>query len=359
MRFGYKTVSQMKVTARSAASSEAAIYESSDNTGYSFSSNNINTSTVIKRSVVSPGATSTNIVYTAYVPPGPVSYNASILVVAGGASGAGGSSSSQGGGGGGAGGLIYAASVPMIKGCCQYTVCVGAAGGTPSTVKNDGLNGSSSCFGTLISTVGGGGGGAVGHCALAGCSGGSGGGGYPSGSGYNLLQYCFTGGGGGGTPGQGFRGMGGGGGGGAGGTGIDTCPNTPSASVANGGDGLCYFGNYYAGGGASGQQCTTPTYISGNCAGIGGLGGGGGGGAGGAGGTAPANTGGGGGGGSGCVAPAGTFGGGGGSGIVIVGYAAPAVIGSGGSITCSSVTCNGITCCYWCHVYTTSGCYCS
>ena len=357
MRFGYKTVSQMKVTARSAASSEAAIYESSDNTGYSFSSNNINTSTVIKRSVVSPGATSTNIVYTAYVPPGPVSYNASILVVAGGASGAGGGSSSSGGGGGGAGGLIYAASVPMIKGCCQYTVCVGAAGGTPSTVKNDGLNGSSSCFGTLISTVGGGGGGAAGHCSLGGCSGGSGGGGYPSGSGYNLIQYCFIGGGGCGTPGQGFRGINGGGG--ARGTGIDTCPSTPSASVANGGDGLCYFGNYYAGGGAAGQQCTTPTYASGGCAGIGGLGGGGGGGAGGGGGTAPANTGGGGGGGSGCVAPAGTFGGGGGSGIVIVGYAAPAVIGSGGSITCSSVTCNGITCCYWCHVYTTSGCYCS
>jgi len=328
----------MKVTARTAASSEAAIYESSDNSGYSITSNNINTSTVIRRVAVSPGATSTNIAYTAYVPPGPVSYLACYLVVAGGGGGGGNN-------GGGAGGVLTG-TVPMIQGCCQYPVYIGA-GGANGIAGNgtNGFNGNNSCLGSIAVTCGGGAG--YGNNSpggpVCGCCGGSGGGGCQTIGISNVNNNAI--------PGQGYHSIGRGGGG-AGGTSAD-CVGT-YVCFANGGPGIYspISGSCTAYGGGGGGFCAPGT------SGPGGVGGGGN-----SAGPVPATNGfpgcqntGGGGGGDYCLD---CIPGCGGSGIVIVAYTAPASIGTGGTLSCYSCTCNGITCCYWVHTFTSSGCYCS
>ena len=238
---------------------------------------------------------------------GATTVTASYLQVAGGGGGG-----YNNGGGGGAGG--YLTGTTSLTTTLSYTVIVGA-GGTGTALS--GTQGSSSQFGTLTASVGGGygGGNAVGG------SGGSGGGG--GGAGTNA--------GGAGTSGQGNAGAAassrGGGGGGAG----------AAATTISGANGLASSisgtSTYYAGGGA------------GNEGGSGGLGGGGASPSGGspAASAGTANTGGGGGAWNGGGAAAGSNGG---SGIVIISYAGAQQFG-GGVVT--SVGGNTI------HTFLTSG----
>jgi hypothetical protein len=252
--------------------------------------------------------------------------SASYLQVAGGGGGAGGS----GGGGGGAGG--YLTGTTTLNTTQSYTVIVGSGGvAGASSASAIGTNGSSSQFGTLTASVGGGTGGS--YPNGVGTAGGSGGGGaYSSGAG------------GAGTSGQGYAGGSGasastrsqGGGGGAGAVGANGVGNV---SGGNGGVGLASSisgtSTYYAGGGGGGSETVT-----------GGTGGNGGGGAGAFLGTSngisgTANTGGGGGGGySTSVA------GNGGSGIVIISYLGAQQFG-GGVVTSSGG--------YTIHTFNTSG----
>ncbi len=225
------------------------------------------------------------------------------LVVAGGGSG-------QNGGGGG-GGLIYNSSFFITLGS-TYTITVGAGG-------SGGAQGSNSVFNT-VTAIGGGYGSAINYPNPGtGGNGGSGGGGsppyrtdngppgpggkgvYPGSTYISDTRQGYDG----GQSDVAYRSVGaywlGGSGGGAGGPGEAPTYLAPWAVYdANGGPGLSYFGTYYAGGGAGGDNNTGVT-----TKGIGGLGGGGN--------TANSgtvNTGGGGGG----------DGGNGGSGVVIVRY---------------------------------------
>lgn len=225
------------------------------------------------------------------------SMNVEVVVVAGGGGGAG-SGWDVGGGGGGAGGLLHNA-IYSVTGSIAVTVGEGGAGS--SEAYGWGANGENSVFGTNTAVGGGGGGGyeKIGH------DGGSGGGGGKSTSKAGGI----------GTVGQGHNGgaseplnshawMGGGGGGGAG---EDGANGTEPSIGGDAGNGLEYFGSYYAGGGGGGAK---------SVAGHGGLGGGADGRA--ANGTANSgtpNTGGGGGGAKGVGS-----GGNGGKGIVIIRY---------------------------------------
>ncbi len=169
-----------------------------------------------------------------------------VLVVAGGGGG-GYAPGPQVAGGGGAGGVIYApvAFTPTGgNGSGSYTVTVG--GGGAGSPNGSGSNGSDSSFTSLTTATGGGRGGGAPN--QAGGPGGSGGGSpsvYPSA--------------GAGTPGQGFDGgspdspatgnrMGGGGAGGRS-TNQISYPTGEVYGISNGGIGVSYFGNTYAGGG--------------------------------------------------------------------------------------------------------------
>jgi hypothetical protein len=169
-----------------------------------------------------------------------------VLVVAGGGGG-GWSPGPQVAGGGGAGGVIYspvAFSPTGGNGSGSYTVTVGGGGaGSPS---GSGTNGSDSSFIGLTTAIGGGRGGGAPN--QPGGPGGSGGG-APS-----VVPSA-----GAGTPGQGFDAgspdspatgnrMGGGGAGGRS-TNQISYPTGEVYGISNGGIGVSYFGNTYAGGG--------------------------------------------------------------------------------------------------------------
>ena len=245
-------------------------------------------------------------------------------------------------GGGGAGGLIFT-SASMNSG--TYAVTVGS-GGAGSTGGGGGTNGGNSVF-NGSTAIGGGGGG---DNTIAGKSGGSGGGG----------SNGTTG--GSGTSGQGNKGGNqgtgccnpyGGGGGGAGAAGA----NTVNSAGSNGGIGSAYsitgVSKYYAGGGGGGIGDNTTNFYSG------GLGGGGKGGLSSSpytGGNGTANTGGGGGGGGAYNSSSGN-GGAGGSGVVIIRYASPTALATGGTITSYTADgtngTNGVV--YQVHTFTSSG----
>ena len=229
---------------------------------------------------------------------------------------AGGGGGGSNGGAGGAGGLVSGIN-SIISVATAYPIVIGGGGAastSPGTYKS-GSNGSDSTFTGQTTAVGGGfGGGADGNGTGLGGPGGSGGG---NGWGLSNPGVAPTG-----TSGQGNSGGGGGpdgtlggSGGGAGGAGVSGTLTPGGILGANGGVGLSFTlaspsPTFYAGGGASGGQTSSPTNPTG---------GSGGGGAGGfspsaAGGAGSANTGGGGGGGGG----ANGLGGAGGSGIVIV-----------------------------------------
>lgn len=218
--------------------------------------------------------------------------NCDVLVVAGGGGGGG----TYYGGGGGAGGYIYQSghTIPTTS----FTVTVGA-GGSSTTARSRGTNGTDSIFNNLTAVGGGTGGNDTNTIGLSGGSGG--------GTSYNNTNIAS------GTAGQGHAGGGGttnaGGGGGGGGAGGAGAGNNGRGVNRNGGVGLqnsiTGVATYYAGGGGGSDDSNSP--------GQGGLGGGGNGRPdnGTTGGTpAQQNTGGGGGGGN-----------AGGSGIVIVRFA--------------------------------------
>jgi len=228
---------------------------------------------------------------------------ASYLVVGGG-----GGAGSAFGGGGGAGGLL--SGTVTLASSTTYTVTVGAGGaGANGSI---GIQGSSSQFGTLTASIGGGGGGAGG----AGGSGGSGGGAGSYGGAPTFTAASGTSGqgnAGGQNTGSANYGTGGGGGAGAvGGTGTTTVNGDGGVGVASSitGSSVTYAG----GGGAAGGL----GFIA-----LAGAGGAGGGGAGGSVGTSwigvsgTANTGGGGGAGA-YSGSAWQTGGAGGSGVVIL-----------------------------------------
>lgn len=186
-----------------------------------------------------------------------------VLVVAGGGQGGG-----QVGGGGGAGGLVYASSYSVIGGT-PISVTVGRGGTTqfnygarvvngqnsPRNWNNQrGSNGNNSVFGN-ITAFGGGGGGAYAGDDVNSSSGGSGGGGGGSGTNAGASSTQTSNGGG---IGYGFAGgagisgaWAGGGGGGAGSVGANATANTGGV----GGDGLQFFGSWYA---AGGSGCSSP-----------------------------------------------------------------------------------------------------
>jgi hypothetical protein len=162
------------------------------------------------------------------------SLTADVLVVAGG--GAGGESYGAGGGGGG---LTYLTGQSLTT--TPITVTVGAGG------VNNSTNGSNSSFGATT-TIGGGLGGGTGHSnGNAGGSGGGGGFSYPSTVGAGGAGTAGQGYAGGNAAGPGYPNMGLGGGGGAGSAGS---PGTAGGVGGAAGNGLLYFGTYYAGGGA-------------------------------------------------------------------------------------------------------------
>jgi hypothetical protein len=261
------------------------------------------------------------------------------LIVAGGGGGG-----YRHGGGGGAGGVLYS-SATLNSGTYSVTVGLGGAGSTVQA--GGGANGGASIFNGVTATGGGGGG----DNTYAGKSGGSGGGG----------SNGTTG--GSGTSGQGNKGGDqnngngccfgfGAGGGGAAAAGA----NTTGSAGSNGGDGSVYsitgVSKYYGGGGGGGNENNATPYT-------GGLGGGGLGGVNVSpytGGNGTANTGGGGGGGGAKQSASGS-GGAGGSGIVIIRYASPTPLATGGTIT--SYTGNGTNgtngVVYQVHSFTTTG----
>jgi hypothetical protein len=264
-------------------------------------------------------------------------FSADYLVVAGGGGGAGGGFGDGSSGGGGAGGLrtsygstsgggASAESSLTLNITTTYTVSVGpgGAGGNGSTLV-PGSNGTSSYIsGTGITTItsNGGGGGDCQDGTAAPTGGGSGGGGAGGGSPVSSFGAAgttdqgYAGGDAYGAGGSGASNYLGGGGGGAGAAGGDATNTVPGA----GGGGLEVniigtSGNYYAGGGGSGDN----KYGGLGLAGSGGTGGGGAGGANGALGTnGTPNTGGGGGASSGATAD--NIGAQGGSGVVILRY---------------------------------------
>lgn len=285
----------------------------------------------------------------------------SVQILAVGGGGAGG-----GGGGGGAGGLLYyglesVTNRPTANGTGltftrgnTYTVVVGAGGSGADIASINAQGGNTTVTGTgvALNARGGGagatsnttfGGGAQ-NSGLRGANGGSGGGAggnsvgdgavIPGGSGIGTTTEDRQGYGGGSCPSLGNSPAGGGGGAGAAGG------NGSSGVSGAGGVGLQYSINgtatFYGGGGGGGGHNVS--------VGSGGAGGGGTGGlsVNGTSGTAgTVNTGGGGGGNS----------GNGGSGIVILRYASPMPLGTGGAI--SSVTVGGTL--YQVHTFTTSG----
>jgi len=252
--------------------------------------------------------------------------NAEVLQIAGGGGGG-----SRRGGGGGAGGLVYGLAQTFFAGTA-YTCIVGAggAGGTGGVgggTVNNGVQGTTSQFYSLTSSVGGGGGTGDGEATASTLNGGSGGGstgayaggtatsgqGFAGGAGSGAAPN-YGAGGGGGAGGAGVAGnFGGNGQGGNGGTGTNAYHYWHLAT----GTGVVSNGTYYIAGGGGGGV------YSGGTGGAAGLGGGGAAGAGGgnnnAGIAGTANTGGGGGGSS--IGTSGTAAAGaGGSGIVIIRY---------------------------------------
>jgi hypothetical protein len=232
------------------------------------------------------------------------------LVVAGGGGGG-----KNVGGGGGAGGLQTSTSTLLASTAYVVAVGAGGAGGGPTDIQ--GISGSNSILGSLITSTGGGGGG--GAAVAQGLNGGSGGGStYP---GSNLAgglgtvgqgnnggsSIYFVAGGGGGAGGVGANATGSGSGAG----GIGATSSLINALAAATSTGIYSAPNYYYAGGGGGGG-----YIP-QVDGAGGIGGGG------AGGGTPvagtANTGGGGGGNAG-GSGYGPNGASGGSGIVIVRY---------------------------------------
>lgn len=195
-------------------------------------------------------------------------YAAEVLVVAGG--GGGGAGSPGYNAGGGAGGLIYQASVSFIPGT-SYGITIGAGGVAGANGSNTifasgqpqqqiafgGGSGAGSLNSPVASQGGSGGGGGYGPTISAKTNGAnsfvtSPSQGYPGGAGYNWSSGAGTGGGGGaGAPGQD----------------ASTNYNVAPSKGGNGGDGLSYFGSYWAGGGGGGAQSAP--------AGLGGAGGGG------------------------------------------------------------------------------------
>jgi hypothetical protein len=260
------------------------------------------------------------------------SYPITALIVGGGGGGG-----SNWGGGGGAGGVLTNQSLIVNVGA-SYTITVGS-GGTGAGANIPGNSGTTSSVTAINSTaLGGGGGGSLN--TLNGVSGASGGGstggvapgtpgsgtvgqGNAGGTGY-ASAYPISAGGGGGAGAVGSNGTGTGGG--AGGIGV-------SSSITG-------SATYYGGGGGGGGQTSYP-------GGAGGTGGGGAGGSNTAGGNGTANTGGGGGG----AGSTNNTGGNGGSGVVIISYASPTQLGTGGTVT--NYTSGSVK--YYVHTFTTSG----
>lgn len=189
------------------------------------------------------------------------------IVVAGGGSGGG----SNRGGGGGAGGFKNFALAVAVG---SYTVVVGSGGSNSGVSENVvGNDGSSSSFLSILSTGGGGGGrgaNAQSTSGSVGRPGGSGGGGGITGQ---SGVFAFAGGAGisgqgndGGSSGHDHTTYGkGGGGGGAGAVGSSI---TANGQRGNGGAGLAWNENFYAGGGGGAGDGVNP-------GGLGGIGGGG------------------------------------------------------------------------------------
>jgi hypothetical protein len=272
---------------------------------------------------------------TAYIAPGPTTYSIDYMVVAGGGGGGG-----LIGGGGGAGGLILD-STTVTPGTA-YTITVGAGGSAYGTASTAGSNGGDTTFDIFATAVGGGGGAGWGSSQYPG-DGGSGGGGAKS-------AWIN---GGSGTTGQGYNG----------GTGSDVA----YGEFAGGGGGAGAVGGSGPGDGGIGVETSIvgdPTYFAGG--GGGGVwegqgtptnGGAGGGGQGGlsysVGGTAgDAGTGGGGGGAGYTDGPGNSSGANGGSGNVVINYAYPTQLGTGGN-SVYSYDASGTT--HWVHVFTSSG----
>ena len=249
--------------------------------------------------------------------------NVDVLVVAGGGGGG-----WDWAGGGGAGGAINNTTYSVTPGT-PISISIGGGGSAPASGGVPGGTGSNTTFGII--TANGGGGGGSDQGGDTGVGGGSGGGG------------AIDGAGGSGTVGQGLAGgtgnrgdsLAGGGGGGKTQNGFQSIGD---GRGGKGGDGILFYGTYYAGGGGGGRN--------GGTAATPGLGGGGNGSSAGSNGTAGAtNTGGGGGGGAaGPGLP-------GGSGVVVVAYSdnfAPAASTTG---TVTYTVINSIRR----YVFTTSG----
>jgi len=262
------------------------------------------------------------------------SYTVQYLVVAGGGGGG-----PYGAGGAGAGGF-RTGSLSVNKGT-GYGVTIGAGGARSTNTTK--YNGANSTF-SVTATGGGGGGNGASAGSASGNNGGSGGGAHRT---YTV---------GSGTSGQGFNGgqgaagsgsqSTGGGGGGAGAVGVTQTNVTVGANGGIGKVNAYRTGSniYYAGGGGGGAFLVTS-----GTRGLGGTGGGGNGAWNSQNGTnGTANTGGGGGGGGDITNE---LAGAGGSGIVVIRYAAPSQIGSGGTVT--SYTSGGTT--YYSHTFTSSG----
>ena len=196
--------------------------------------------------------------------------SAQVLVVGGGGGGS--------GGGGGGGGVIYSADYLLLEGQA-YDVTVGA-GGQPNTeryrVNDNGTNGGTSNFESIVA-YGGGGGGGIGRGGYSGAS--SGGAGPDTGASSGAATQGYSGangaaydgyvasGGGGGAGGPGSRGL----------YGIDGYGwATSSSPGGNGGVGLAYdiigIESFYGGGGGGGANTNAAATVTG---GLGGLGGGG------------------------------------------------------------------------------------
>jgi hypothetical protein len=260
-----------------------------------------------------------------------VQYPINYLLIAGGGGGGGGF-----GGGGGGGGYVSGSTTVTAGTQIAVTVGSGGPGGTEGSVAGLATSGTSSVLGTIASALGGGGGGGwTGSDSYpnnnppnVGRSGGSGGGDSSKGSTTSV-----------GANGQGYGGGTGGsnnssydypgGGGGAGGAGANLTAGKGLGSNITGAT------VYYAGGG--GGYGTTG--FNGKCGGGNGVSG-----TGTAGGT---NVGGGGGGGT-------TAGGTGGSGIVVVAYASPTQLGTGGCTVTSYCNSGSLT---WVHTFKNSGTY--
>ena len=248
------------------------------------------------------------------------------LVVAGGGSGGG-----QMAGGAGAGGFRTATSTNGFVLSTNYTVTVGAGGGT-SANYGQGNQGSTSTFGT-INASGGGYGNATNSPGGAGGSGGGGGGSYYGGGGAggagNQGSY---------TPVEGYIGgnghptsRGGGSGGGGGAAGANSTGGAMNGAIGVASD-ITGTSTYYCGGGGSGD--------GGSGGGSGGTGGGGNGGNGDK--NATPNTGGGGGGYNDNNQGSGVFYGGlGGSGVVILRYPDTKTITVGAGLTASTPSPSG------------------